>query len=37
LRSIGDYGTPGAVSKDKAKKLIEQAEEFIKEIEEYNI
>jgi uncharacterized protein (UPF0332 family) len=35
LRNIGDYGSPGAVSKDKAKVLIEQAKELIKEIEEY--
>jgi len=34
-RQEGDYGPVGAVDRDDAKKLIEQAEEFIDEIEEY--
>lgn len=34
-RQKGDYGPVGAIDTDDAKKLIEQAEEFIDEIEEY--
>lgn len=36
LRQLGDYGSPSSVSKDKARKLIEQAEEFIASVEEYS-
>ncbi len=36
LRQMGDYGSSGSVSKEKAKKLIEQAKEFIEIVEEYS-
>ena len=35
IRQLGDYGTPGSVSKEKAMEMIEQAKEFIEKIEEY--
>ncbi len=35
LRQIGDYGSPGSVSEEKAKTLLEQAKEFIKIVEGY--
>jgi uncharacterized protein (UPF0332 family) len=35
LRQMGDYGSSGSVSEDKAQALIKQAREFIDEIEVY--
>ena len=35
LRQLGDYGSPGSISKEKSQILIEQAKEFIDTIEEY--
>lgn len=35
LRQLGDYGSPGSVSKDKAEELIKQTKEFIEDVEEY--
>lgn len=35
VRQLGDYGAPGSVSREKTKTIIEQAREFIEEIEEY--
>ncbi len=35
LRQMGDYGSPGSVSKEKAQMLIEQAKEFIDFVKEY--
>jgi uncharacterized protein (UPF0332 family) len=35
LRQMGDYGSPGSVSKDKAQSLIKQTREFIDEVEVY--
>ena len=34
-RQMGDYGSRGIISKDKAKKLLDQSIEFIEAIEEY--
>ncbi|MBU3967657.1 MAG: HEPN domain-containing protein [Euryarchaeota archaeon] len=36
LRQMGDYGSPGSISKEKALTLIEQAKEFIEIVEEYS-
>ncbi|VVB87742.1 HEPN domain protein [uncultured archaeon] len=36
LRQMGDYGSPGSVSKEKALTLIQQAKEFIELAEEYS-
>jgi len=35
LRQLGDYGSSGSISKDKAQELIEHAKEFIEIVEEY--
>jgi len=35
LRQLGDYGSPGSVSKEKAQTLIEQGNEFIEIVEKY--
>ncbi|MEW6202070.1 MAG: HEPN domain-containing protein [bacterium] len=35
LRQLGDYGSSGAVDKEKPQILIEQAKEFINTIEEF--
>ncbi len=35
LRQMGDYGSSGSVSKDKAQSLITQAREFVNVVEEY--
>lgn len=34
---LGDYGSPGIITKNKALLILEQAKEFIKIIEEYLI
>ncbi len=36
LRHMGDYGSPGSVSKEKARALIEQTKGFIEFVEEYS-
>lgn len=36
LRQMGDYGSPGSISKEKAQTIIEQAKEFIEIVEEYS-
>ena len=35
LRQLGDYGSVGSISKDKAQELIDHAKEFIEIVEEY--
>jgi uncharacterized protein (UPF0332 family) len=33
MRQLGDYGVPGSVGEDEARKLLEQTEEFVRAIE----
>lgn len=35
LRQLGDYGAPGVIGKDKARRLIKKAREFLDTVEAY--